>query len=639
MTACISFLFLCTSSLPSMNYLSVENVSKSFDQRLLFESISFGLEQGQKAALVGVNGSGKSTLLKVIYGSEETDTGLVTFRKGLQVAMLDQHPDFEGAHTVGEAVFTADTEEMNTIREYEDLLQQSLIDPGTDLTSVLEAMDRLNAWDLEQEVKQILGKLGIDNLNLEVDALSGGQRKRVAIARALLMRPDFLILDEPTNHLDLDTIEWLENYLERSKLTLLMVTHDRYFLDKVTNEILEIDASQLFRYKGNYQYYLEQKSQRQEQEQVEQAKANNLYLKELEWMRRQPKARGTKAKYRVDAFESTKEKATKNLKRDELAINFSGERQGKKILELEQVSFKYSNLKILDHFNYTFKRRERVGVVGPNGVGKSTFLRILTAELKVENGKIDVGSTTKFGFYRQEELIFDPSKRVIEVVKDVAEVITTNNGSTITASQLLTQFLFPPDMQYNVVGKLSGGEKRRLQLLRILMSNPNFLILDEPTNDLDLVTLNVLEQYLDTYEGCLLIVSHDRYFMDKLTDHLFVFEGEGKIRDFPGNYTDLRNSGWRSTTKEEVKDENKVKTKAPKSSKAKLSYNEKREFDSLESDISKLEDQKESITKEMEQESDYQKLQDLAEELDKLKDQIDEKELRWLELSEKSGDQ
>lgn len=623
-----------------MNYLSVEDLAKSYDERQLFEGMTFGLDQGQKAALVGVNGCGKSTLLEIIAGIEPSDKGVVSFRKGVRVAILPQNPEFNDEDNVIQAVFAEDIEELNVIRDYEMALHKSTIDPenAPDITSLLEEMDRLSAWDYESQVKQILGELGIHNLDQKIGELSGGQRKRVALARALLVNPDFLILDEPTNHLDIEVIEWLEDYLAKSNLTLLMVTHDRYFLDKVTNEILEIDQGKLFRYKGNYKDFLEKKAEREAQDAASADKAKNLLRKELEWMRRQPKARGTKAKYRIDSFYETKEKASQNVQRQEMEVNLKGERQGKKILSLEQVSKSYGDLKILDHFNHTFQRKERVGVVGPNGVGKSTFLNIIIGEIRFENGKREVGQTTNFGYYTQEEQVFDPNKRVIDIVKEVAEVIKLDNGSEVTASQLLNQFLFPPKIQFNFVGKLSGGERRRLQLLRVLMKNPNFLILDEPTNDLDLMTLNVLEDYLHSFEGCLMIVSHDRYFMDQLTDHLFVFEGDGKVQDFLGNYTDLREQGGMPRAllcREGKKEISKSVHPVPKQEKKKLSYNEQREYDGLEGEMERLEIEKVRITEDMNTTTDYEELQRLSEQLEAVKEKLEAKEMRWLELSER----
>ncbi|MFT6855581.1 MAG: ATP-binding cassette subfamily F protein uup [Cyclobacteriaceae bacterium] len=630
-----------------MNYLSVEGLAKSYDERQLFENLTFGLEQGQKAALVGVNGCGKSTLLKIIANLETPDRGAVSFRKGIKFSFLPQNPQFVDEDRIVQAVFGEDVEELNVIRDYEIALQMAAEDPenAPDISVLIEKMDQLNAWDYESQVKQVLGQLGIHNLEQKMGDLSGGQRKRVAMARALLVNPDFLIMDEPTNHLDLEIIEWLENYLATANLTLLMVTHDRYFLDKVTNEIIEMDQGQLFRYKGNYQYFLEKKDEREAQDASTVGKAKNLLRKELDWMRRQPKARGTKSKSRIEAFYETKDKASKSVSKDSLEVNLKGERQGKKILELQDISKRFDDLVILDKFNHVFQRKERVGIVGPNGVGKSTFLNILMGNIKPDSGEMELGQTTKFGYYTQEEQVFKPDMRVLDVVKEVADVIKLANGSEITASQLLNQFLFPPKMQFNVVGKLSGGERRRLQLLRVLMLNPNFLILDEPTNDLDLLTLNVLEDYLDTFEGCLMIVSHDRYFMDRLSDHLFVFQGDGKIKDFPGNYTDLRESdlmpssggGLSGNTERKTKktDEKSASTKVAEPVK-KLTYNEQREFTSLEDEIAKLETKKSEIEKALTSETEYAKLQEFASEINKVNKDLESKEMRWLELSERA---
>jgi len=625
-----------------MNYLSVEGLTKSYDEKQLFENISFGLDQGQKAALVGVNGVGKSTLLKVIAGKETQDRGIVSFKKGLVVSMLTQHPDFNPEEKIIEAVFSEDKEELNVIRDYELAMHKMETDPenALDLSPILEKMDRLNAWEYEHQIKAILGQLGIHDLEQKMGDLSGGQKKRVALAQVLVVNPDFLILDEPTNHLDLEIIEWLENYLATANLTLLMVTHDRYFLDRVTNEIIEIDRGEINRYKGNYGQFLEKKAERMEMEAASIDKAKNLFRTELEWMRRQPKARGTKAKYRVEAFEDVKAKAHGGVATQKMEVSLSGERQGKKILELEHVSKSYEGLNLIDDFSYVFKRREKVGIIGPNGVGKSTFLNILAQQLPPGSGIIEVGQTTKFGYYTQDETIFDPNKKVLDIVKEVAEFIKLENGSEITASQLLNQFMFPPKMQHNFVGKLSGGEKRRLQLLRVLMANPNFLILDEPTNDLDITTLNVLEDYLQNFAGCLMIVSHDRYFMDRLVDHLFVFEGNGKIRDFPGNYTDYRekigspptnarhsDQALQREMKKETPSEEQVKPK-------KKSYNEQREFDQLEKELPLLEQQKSNLENALINETDYEKLQEISNQIKAIKTEIEEKEIRWLELSE-----
>lgn len=626
--------FLC-----AMNYLSVENLTKSFDEKQLFENITFGLDQGQKAALVGVNGCGKSTLLRVISGMETPDSGIVSFRKGVRVSMLQQHPDFDPEATILEAIFSEDQAELNAIRDYEYALLRMETHPeeNIDITPFISQVDALNAWEYEHQIKQLLGQLDIHDLDQRMGSLSGGQKKRVALAQALVVKPDFLILDEPTNHLDVEVIEWLESYLATQNLTLLMVTHDRYFLDKVTNEILEIDGGEIYRYKGNYSQFLEKKAEREAIESATVDKAKNLLKTELEWMRRQPKARGTKAKYRVDAFYDLKDKASSGKVAQEVEINLAGERQGKKIMELHHIHKSYGDKTLIKDFNHVFKRGERVGIVGPNGVGKSTFLNLLTRKIQPDTGQVEVGQTMKVGYYTQDETIFNPSMKVIDVVKEVAEFIKLSDGSEVSASALLTQFLFPPKTQYNFVGKLSGGEKRRLQLLRVLMDNPNFLILDEPTNDLDIMTLNVLEDYLDKFSGCLIIVSHDRYFMDRLVEHLFVFEGHGRIRDFPGNYTDYRESKKLTASTAPAKDEKSQKAaELPKKETQKLTFKEKFELETLEKEMPELEHQKSKIQEQLNQETEYQKLEELGKELQTIEDTLAEKEMRWLELSERA---
>lgn len=624
-----------------MNYLSVENISKRFDEKVLLEKVSFGIDQGQKAALVGINGSGKSTLLKIIAGLETPENGLVTFRNGISMAFLSQNPEFDPNATILEAIFDSDNEMLQTIKEYEYVIFESQHDPKMQdrLSDLMEAMDAMQAWDYEAQIQQILSKLGIHDLHQKTSNLSGGQRKRVALARILIDKPDFLIMDEPTNHLDLTVIEWLENYLSSQQMTLLLVTHDRYFLESVTNEIFELEDGSIYRYKGNYSYYLEKKAERDAQQQTEVEKAKNTFKKELEWIRRQPRARGTKAKYRVEAFEDVKEKANKNLKKDEIQLSVQSRRQGGKIIELEKVNKSFENKHLIRDFSYVFKKRDRIGIIGPNGVGKSTFLNLLTGNLQPDSGTIDKGSTTAFGYYTQEELSFKDDQRVIDIVKEIAEVVTMGDGSQITASQFLQHFQFPPKMQYNVVGKLSGGEKRRLQLLRVLIKNPNFLILDEPTNDLDINTLNILEDFLDMFGGCLILVSHDRYFMDRLVEHLFVFEGTGVISDFPGNYSD-----YRISKEEEALEEKKKKTvQKPqknivpdkKVSKTKMSYQEKLELEKLEKEIPKLEASKKETTDKMNAGGgDYEQLQEWAEKISEINKSLEEKSERWLILSE-----
>ncbi len=628
-----------------MNLLSAEFISKAFSEKWLFQNISFGVSQGEKVGLVGINGAGKSTFLKILAGLVQPDTGSVSVRKGTKVVYLEQQPTFEHHETVLDSIFNDPSPLVMAVKRYQSLTEQASAS-HSELQAALEAMEKHQAWNFEAEVKEMLGKLGIHDLTLRTYTLSGGQRKRIALARALLAKPDVLILDEPTNHLDLDVIEWLEDYLSTSTLTVLLITHDRYFLDKVTNQILELDEGKLFRYNGKYDYFLEQKILRRQQLETETEKAQNLMRKELDWIRRQPKARGTKARYRVEAFEGIKEKASVKAGGPALQINLQTSRQGKKILELANISKSFGEKKLLDHFTYIFRRGERIGIVGKNGVGKTTLLRILTGLMRPDSGVIDKGENTIFGYYTQEHDNFEGAKKVIDVVKDVAEVIKTENGSIITASQLLTLFLFPPAKQYDDVQKLSGGEKRRLQLLKLLMLNPNFLILDEPTNDLDIVTLNVLEEYLLSFGGCLLVVSHDRYFMDKLTDHLFVFEGEGKVKDFPGNYSDYKDYLQEKKQQEaaqnaaqKLAEAQQKSTTMPKSNgertKVKLSFKEQQEYEMLDKLLPQLEAKKGQLEAQLgQQSSDYSKIKELSEEIERLAAEIDEKSMRWLELSD-----
>ena len=625
-----------------MNHLSVENLSKSYNEKVLFTDITFGISQGKKVALVGHNGSGKSTLLRLISGKEAPDTGQVVFANDLRIAYLHQNPHFKEGSTVKEAVFDRDNPLLALVSDYEYCLEHSATDPAAAdrLNELLPEMEAQNAWDYESQVKQILGKLGIHDMEQSTDNLSGGQKKRVSLAKTLIEKPDFLILDEPTNHLDLETIEWLEDYLAKAQLTLLMVTHDRYFLERVTNEIIELDGGSLHKYKGNYSYFLEKKAEREQIQATEVDKAKNLMRKELDWVRRQPKARGTKAKYRMDAFEDIKEKAGQKLGRGQMELDVKTSRVGGKILEIKNISKSFGDRKLFENFSYTFKKGDRIGVIGKNGMGKSTFLNIITGELPPDTGEVDTGTTIVFGYYSQEEAVFKPEQRVIDVVKEVAEVVETGSGKQLTASQLLNYFLFPPAVQYTPVGKLSGGERRRLQLLRVLIKSPNFLILDEPTNDLDITTLNILEEYLENFGGSLVIVTHDRYFMDRLVDHLFVFEGNEEIRDFPGNYTDYRETKAEEDAAEKakptpVKKEEKPAPAAATTEKRKLNFKEQREYEQLEKEIAALEQKREVITEKMNQgEGNHEELMALAQELEKINLTLDEKEMRWLELSE-----
>ncbi len=635
-----------------MNYLSVENLSKAFGERKLFSNISFGIAQGQKIALVGINGAGKSTLMKIIMGLEIPDTGQVALNQSVKIAYVHQNPVFEANLSIYQTIFDqSNSEILQVIEAYHKAMLDAErgIDNSDQMSKLFEKMDALQAWDFEYQVKEVLGKLGLHDTELPVGNLSGGQRKRVALAKAILEKPDLLLLDEPTNHLDLETIEWLEDYLSKANLALFMVTHDRYFLEKVTNEILELDQGKIHRYQGNYGYFLDKKAERMQIEDIEIEKAKSLYKKELDWIRRQPKARGTKAKYRVDAFEETKEKAfTKREERD-IELTVSTQRLGNKILEIEKIGKSFEDKTLVKDFSYIFKKKDRIGIIGPNGAGKTTFLKMITGLLDPDQGKVTAGQTTAFGYYRQEEDRFDEEKRLIDVVKDIAEVVVLDKGQTITVSQFLTQFGFPPKQQFTPIGKMSGGERRRLQLLLVLIKNPNFLILDEPTNDLDLMTLNILEEFLDTFPGCLIIVSHDRYFMDRLVEHLFVFEGEGVIRDFPGNYTDFReweaeNEDQKTTTGTQPKVEPKTESvvlpeiSGAASPKLKASYKQKQEFKQLNETIAKLEAEKATITEQITLgTADVSQLLTWTNRLQAIDGELEELELSWLELSELDG--
>ena len=627
-----------------MNYLSIESLSKSFGEKMLFENISFGIDQGQKIALVGINGAGKSTLMRIIMGLEVPDTGEVAKNQQVKVGYVHQNPVFDPHLTIFQAIFDGSNNEVfDVIEQYNAAMK--LVSSGKggedELTRLMERMDALQAWDYEYQIEEVSGKLGLDDTGLSVGSLSGGQRKRVALAKEILSKPDLLLLDEPTNHLDLETIEWLEDYLSKANLSLFMVTHDRYFLEKVTNEILELDEGKIFRYQGNYSYFLEKKEERRQVESSELEKARNLYKKELDWIRRQPKARGTKAKYRIDAFEETKEKAFAKKEERQIELSVSAQRLGNLIMEIEGIGKSYGEKKILDDFSYTFKKGDKIGIVGPNGAGKTTFLNMLTGLIIPDKGSIKVGQTTAFGYYKQEELSFDGGKRLIDLVKEIAEVVTLAGGSTITVSQFLNKFGFPPKQQYTLVGNLSGGELRRLQLLLVLIKNPNFLILDEPTNDLDIMTLNTLEEFLDDFPGCLIIVSHDRYFMDRLVEHLFVFEGEGAIKDYPGNYSMFRE--WQKEQKQE-KEQTGENRKSPKAEveKAvntdKATYSQKKEFEQIQADIAILEEEKKELIKRIaEGVEDHQDLMEWSKKIQEIDQHIEGLEMRWLELSDLDG--
>ncbi|MEM6630353.1 MAG: ABC-F family ATP-binding cassette domain-containing protein [Bacteroidota bacterium] len=628
-----------------VNYVSAQNLSKSFGVKQLFEGLSFGIDEGQKIALIGLNGSGKSTLLKILAGLETPDTGNISFRKGLQVGFLAQAPKLPPEKTIGEIVFDPSHPIQQLILRYEQLL--SIVEPSSEeseaLESIIAKMESAQAWEYEVNIKQILSRLNVHLLDTPFGVLSGGQQKRVALAQLLIQRPDLIIMDEPTNHLDMDTIEWLEKYLSTSKQSLFLVTHDRYFLDSITQEIYELDQGRLYTYQGSYAYYLEKKSEREKTAKIEQEKAKSLYAKELEWLRRSPKARGTKSKSRIQAADTLKDQAQNRQADQQVQLQIKGRRIGGKVMEIKKLRKAYGDKVLIEDFTYTFNRQDRVGVIGPNGAGKTTFIKLLTEELAPDSGKVRKGDTIYFGHYTQAGLNFKPEQRVIDVVREVAEEVELSKSERVSASQLLEHFLFPHAMHQAKVSTLSGGERRRLHLLRILMSNPNFLILDEPTNDLDLITLRKLEEFLHSFEGCLLIVSHDRYFMDRLVDHLFVFEGAGEIKDYPGSYSQYRTTKLTQTspTKREEADKQQkaVARKREKEAKKKnkLSFNEKREFEQLEIAIETLETQKiELLTQINGGEQDYEKLTTLSQNLEKLEEELEKRSDRWLELAERA---
>lgn len=620
-------------------YLQVEQISKRFADNYLFQDISFTIFKDQKVALIAKNGAGKTTLMEILAEHDSPDSGLITRTKDVKIGYLRQQPHLNPDITVLEQALLSDNPTLQVVRDFEAAIKQNN-QPEIERLTVL--MEEHQAWDFELRVKQILSQLKIADFNQKIGELSGGQQKRVALAHVLVNEPDLLMLDEPTNHLDLEMIEWLEQYLAKSKCTLFMITHDRYFLDRVCNEIIEIDDNQVFSYKGNYTYYLEKREERIAQLQASTEKAQNLYRTELEWMRRMPKARSHKAKYRIDQFHDLKKKAGFRFQEDKLDLSTSSSRIGSKILELEGLSKSYGDLRLIADFSYKFQKYEKVGIVGKNGTGKSTFLNIITNQVAADSGTIDWGQTIKIGYYQQTGMDFSPSDTLIKVVQEVAEVINFADGSRLTASQLLTRFLFPPETQYGLIEKLSGGEKRRLYLCTILMQAPNFLILDEPTNDLDIMTLQVLEDYLSAFEGCVVVVSHDRYFMDKIVDHLFVFDGDGMIKDFPGNYSIYRHWAEEQEEQKKIEEARLEKPKQPtdkreKKKGVKLSFQEKRELEQLEKDLVLLEEEKEHIEKEMNSGTlGSQELLDYASRYAVLKDELDEKEMRWLELSEKA---
>jgi len=614
-----------------MNYLSVENISKAFGEVELFSNISFGINKDQKIAFIAKNGTGKTSMLNIIAGIDNPDTGQVISRKGLNIEYLSQEDCLNDHLTIEQTIFDSDNETLKVIEEYENALKNPSDEKAYQLA--FEKMETLNAWDFETQYKQILFKLKLDDLTQKVGSLSGGQRKRLSLAVILIHKPDLLILDEPTNHLDLEMIEWLESYFEKEKITLFMVTHDRFFLERVCNEIVELDNGNFYTYKGNYSYYLEKKEERVEQEQASIEKAKNLFNKELEWMRRQPKARTTKSKSRIDDFYKIKEEAHKRRNDHTVQLEINMERMGSKILELHNISKSFGDLKILDKFDYVFKRGERIGIIGKNGTGKSSFLNMITQKIPVDSGKVVIGETIKFGYYTQNGINPKPNQKVIEIIKEYGEYIPLTKGRKISAAQLLERFLFSRKRQYDFIEKLSGGERKRLYLCTVLIQNPNFLILDEPTNDLDIITLNVLENFLLDFPGCLLVVSHDRYFMDKIVDHLFVFRGEGIVEDFPGNYSDFRvyEDSKPAETTSVVKN---TDTREKNTTKAKLSYKEKKEYDAIEGEIETLTTEKKNIeTQFLDSSLSGEEINELSIKLQEITNKIEEKEDRWFELT------
>ena len=624
-----------------ISYLQIDGLTKSFGDLVLFEDITFGIAQGQKVGLIAKNGTGKTTLLNIIAGKEDYDNGAVVFRNDLRVGYLEQTPVYPEGLTVLQACFYSPNETVRLIAEYEEAMAS---DDHSNLEDILMRMDNLKAWDYEQRAKQILSQLKITNFDQKVEHLSGGQLKRVALANVLITDPELIVLDEPTNHLDLEMTEWLEGYLSRANISILMVTHDRYFLDRVCSEIIEIDRQQIYQYKGNYSYYLEKRQERMETMNTEVERANNLLRKELEWMRRQPQARGTKAKYRIDAFYELEKKAKQQRDNGNVNLDVKASYIGSKIFEAEHVTKSFGSIKIVEDFNYIFARYEKMGIVGNNGTGKSTFIKMLMGEVEPDSGRFDVGETVRFGYYSQDGLQFDEQMKVIDVVQDIAEYVDLGDGKKLGVSQFLNYFLFTPEKQHSYVYKLSGGEKRRLYLCTVLMRNPNFLVLDEPTNDLDIVTLNVLEEYLRNFKGCVIVVSHDRYFMDKVVDHLLVFRGNADLKDFPGNYTQYRD--WKEVQDQLEKEAEAARqpkqTPAPEKNnrpqpeqKKKLTFKERKEFEALEAEIPQLEAEKTELETAMSSGTlSNDELMTKSERIAKVIEEIDEKTMRWLELSE-----
>ena len=616
----------------NLNYLTVENISKSYGELTLFENVSFSIHKDQKIAFVAKNGSGKTTILNILSGKDQADSGKITYRKGLKTSFLAQDPELNENLTIEESIFDSDNAILNVINTYHIALQTPEDEEA--YQKAFEAMERFNAWDFETLYRQILFKLGLEDLKQKVSQLSGGQKKRLALANALINKPDLLILDEPTNHLDLEMIEWLETFFAKENITLFMITHDRYFLERVCNEIIELDQGEIFNYKGSYSYYLEKKEARIEREAVETNKSKQLYKKELDWMRRQPKARTTKSKSRIDDFFEIKERAHKRRKDHVVELEINMERLGSKIVEFHKVSKAFDDNIMLNKFDYMFQKGERIGIIGKNGTGKSTFLNLITNTIKPDSGKIVLGETVKFGYYTQNGIDVKPDQKVIDVVRDYGDYIPLKKGRQISAQQLLERFLFDRKKQYDFVEKLSGGERKRLYLCTVLIQNPNFLILDEPTNDLDIVTLNVLENFLLDFPGCLIVVTHDRYFMDKIVDHLFVFRGQGVIDDFPGNYSDFRT--YEDSIPKGSTENKSEKKQWKKDSNSQLSYNEQKELKNIESKLKTLEFNKKELEAKFNNETlSPEKINELSAELQQIIETIEEKEFRWLELLEK----
>ena len=625
-----------------MNYLSIDNISKAFSDKLLFENISFGIEKGEKTALVAANGTGKSTMMKILVGKEESDKGTVSYNENIRIGYLEQLPQFEPELTIQEVISTGHTDIMAVIQRYENALLNHVDDNNLstkkELEDAISQMDGLQAWSYEQRLKQLLYTFDITDLSQKVGTLSGGQVKRLALALVLLDDPDILFLDEPTNHLDMGMIEWLEKYLTQSTKTLFMVTHDRYFLDRVCNKIFELYQGTMYTHNGNYDYYVRKSREREENKRIAAERAGQLLKYELEWMRSTPQARTGKAKARIDAFYDLQEKAKMRRDNNELQFGSDMQRLGGKILEMDRVSKSYGNTTILKDFDYIFKRGERIGIIGKNGIGKSTFLNMITGSESPDAGTIVTGQTVAYGYYTQKGMKFDERKTVLETIKDIAEVIHYGKDKTYTADQLLAHFMFPYSMHRQPVSLLSGGEKRRLYLLTVLVSNPNFLILDEPTNDLDLLTLQKLEDFLQTYKGCLLVVSHDRYFLDQTVDQLFVFEGEGKVKGFMGNYSqyhDYLEEKNKEEKREQAAQKQESRVEKPATErKRKRSYKEEKEYEQLAKDIEALENEKAELTAKMQEQLDYQELDRLGKRMNEITELIDEKEMRWLELDE-----